>query len=199
MTTVNSDDSDFDWLANIYTLHGAINHPSELHGLLIGHLAGACHLNKSEWLSLVLDHMGADAFDETRQVHVKQDLDEYRDSIDKELESDSSSLILLLPDDDYALSERAEALAIWVRGFLEGIALAAGARLGQVDSELQEIVRDLVNISQMDTRVSEGEVGEREFFEVAEYVKVGVLNLYADFNQPASNDIDGADQAPTLH
>jgi hypothetical protein len=199
MTKISSNDNDFDWLANIYTVHGAINHPSELHGILIGHLAGGCHLNSSEWLSLVLDHMGAESFDDTRQVHVKQDLDEYRDSIDQELESDSSSLVLLLPDDDYALSERAEALAIWVRGFLEGIALTAGTALSKVDKELQEIIRDLVNISQMDTRVSAGEEGERELFEVAEYVKVGVLNLYADFNQPVSHNEKGASQGPTLH
>lgn len=105
----------------------------------------------------------------------------------------------MLPDDDYVLSERAEALAIWVRGFLEGIALAVGTALSKVDKELQEIIRDLVNISQMDTRVSAGEEGERELFEVAEYVKVGVLNLYADFNQPASHSEKGASQGPTLH
>lgn len=196
MTKLLSKDTDFDWLANIYTSHSAINHPSELHGLLLGYLSGGVRFEKQEWLSLVLDHMGAETFDLSKLVHLEDDLKEYYEAVDQEIANDSSSLQLLLPDDDYPLNDRAEALAIWVRGFLEGIAIAANEKLATVDSDLQELLRDLVDISQMDPRIEGSEQGERELFEVSEYVKVAVLNLYAEFNQP---EVKPSSASPTLH
>ena len=184
MTKLHPKDSDFDWLANIYNSHSAINHPSELHGLLLGHLAGGQRFKAGQWIGLVLEHMGAEELDVSRQVHLQEDLEEFCESVDQEVSQDSSSFNLLLPDEDYALSERAEALSIWVRGFLEGIAISASKNLSGLDSDLQELLRDLVSISQMDVRVESSEQGEKELFEVAEYVKIAVLNLYAEFNQP---------------
>ncbi|TNC81624.1 MAG: YecA family protein [Oleiphilus sp.] len=197
MTKLHSKDSEFDWLANIYNSHSAINHPSELHGLLIGHLAGGLRFSPDQWLALVLEHMGAEDFDLSRQVHLKEDLQEFCQSVDQEIAQDSACLELLLPDEDYTLTERAEALAIWVRGFLEGMAIAANNALAKVEEDLQELLRDLVNISQMDARVEAGEQGERELFEVCEYVKIAVLNLYAEFNQPSASVQDS--NPNTLH
>jgi len=197
MTKNYADDSDFDWLANIYNLHGAINHPSELHGLLLGHLSGGQRFKTEEWTRLVLEHMGAEEFDTSKQQHLQEDLAEYCEAIDQEIEQDSSSLRILLPDDDYPLVERAQALTIWVRGFLEGIAISASSKLSQAGEELQELLRDMVAISQMDTRIEASEEAERELFDVSEYVKVGVLNLYAEFNAPADPPESG--DSPTLH
>lgn len=188
MSKTLPEDSDFDWLANIYNAHGAINHPSELHGLLLGALAGGQRFELEQWQAMILEHMGIEVLNLEKQPYLEEDLAEFYQAVDQELERDSSSLKLLLPDDEYALTERLESLAQWVRGFLEGIALAASEGLGKADEELQELVRDLVDISQLDTRVPEDEEGERAFFEVCEYVRVGVLNLYAEFNQPAVPD-----------
>ena len=59
MTDFNDElESEFDWLANFYASQGAINHPCELHGLLIGRLAGGERLGGDEWLKLVVEHMG---------------------------------------------------------------------------------------------------------------------------------------------
>lgn len=188
-------DSEFDWLANVYTTQGAINHPSELHGLLLGHLAAGARLASDEWLGMVVEHMGVEQLDTTRQPALLDDLTSLYEHVDQEIEQDSSTFNLLLPDDDYALTERLEALALWVRGFLEGIALSAQEQLVKVDEDLQEMLRDLVQISQLDDRVSVNEDAEREFFEVCEYVRIGVLNLYAEFNAPPSDE----DTKPTLH
>lgn len=188
-------DSEFDWLANVYTTQGAINHPSELHGLLLGHLAAGARFDNTEWLGMVLEHMGIEQLDMTRQPGLADDLAGLYEHVDQEIEQDSSAFALLLPDDDYALTERLEALALWVRGFLEGIALSAQEQLAKVDDELQEMLRDLVQISQLDERVSTSEDAEREFFEICEYVRIGVLNLYAEFNAPAKTE----DAQPTLH
>jgi yecA family protein len=193
-------DSDFDWLANVYTRHGAINHPSELHGLVMGEITGCLKRTPSDWLALVLEHMGVDALNTELQANVAEDLIAfYHQAIDT-IEQDSSSFNPLLPDDDYVLTERIESLSIWVRGFLEGLSIAASDKLGALDKELQEIIRDLVEICNIDSRVDAGEAGEKEFFEIYEYVRVCVLNLYAEFNTPkVENNTDSAPNSPTLH
>lgn len=191
--------ADFDWLANVYNSHNAINHPSELHGLLFGALSGGVRMSADEWMTLVMDHMGIEELDTSRQTNLNQDLIDFYQKVSESVEKDSSALKLLLPDDDYALSERLESLALWVRGFLEGLAISAQGALSKVDEELQEILRDFVEISQLDARVSDSEEGEREFFEICEYVRIGVLNLYAEFNQLPEVESNNEDDQPTLH
>jgi len=193
-------DSDFDWLANVYTRHGAINHPSELHGLIMGEITGCLKRTPSDWITLVLEHMGVDALNTELQANVAEDLIAfYHQAIDT-IEQDSSSFNLLLPDDDYVLTERVDSLSVWVRGFLEGLSIAASDKLAALDKELQEIIRDLVEICNIDSRVEAGEAGEKEFFEIYEYVRVCVLNLYAEFNTPDINkDGENTESSPTLH
>lgn len=196
-------DSDFDWLANVYTRHGAINHPSELHGLVMGEITGCLKRTPSDWLTLVLEHMGVDDLNTESQANVREDLIAfYHQTIDT-IEQDSSSFNPLLPDDDYVLTERIDSLSIWVRGFLEGLSVAASEKLAGLDKELQEIIRDLVEICNIDSRVEAGEAGEKEFFEIYEYVRVCVLNLYAEFNTPEvdkeAKDAKGVPSSTTLH
>lgn len=191
-------DSQFDWLANIYTSHGAINHPSELHGLMVGEIVGSLRRTASDWLNQVLEHMGVESLDNERHANVTEDLLGFYAHTLEGMDKDSSSFILMLPDDDYDLSERVESLVVWVRGFLEGIAISASDRLKNIDSELQEILKDFVDICQIDTRVEQDESGEKEFFEISEYVRIGVLNLYAELNAPSIGD-EASTDSPTLH
>ncbi|MDX1450914.1 MAG: UPF0149 family protein [Oleiphilaceae bacterium] len=197
MSQVSPRDTEFDWLANVYNSHAAINHPSELHGLLMGQLAGGERLEPEQWLSQVVEHMGVEQLATDKQPGLLDDLVSFYEHVDDEIAQDSTSFTLFLPDDEYALTERLEALALWVRGFLEGIAIAASERLAQIDEDLQEILRDMVDISQLDERVSASEEAEREFFEICEYVRVGVLNLYAEFNEPSVPE--ETPPSPTLH
>jgi len=190
-------DSTFEWLADVYQSHGAINHPSELHGLLMGELAAGSVIEADAWLQMVCDHMGVESLDTQKRGRLEDDLLAFLTEVSEAIDHDSGSFALLLPDDDYALAERVESLAIWVRGFLEGIALGAQDKLVSVDADLQEILRDFVEISQLDARVQGSEEGERELFEVGEYVRVGVLNLYAAFNEPVA--AEAAKDKPTLH
>ena len=64
-------------------------------------------------------------------------------------------------------------------------------------------MKDFVEICQIDSRVEQDESGEKEFFEISEYVRIGVLNLYAELNQPAIEpDTDLGTKEPasrTLH
>jgi len=198
-------DSQFDWLANIYNRHGAINHPSELHGLMMGEIVGNLRRTAADWLQQVYEHMGVEALDEERYASATDDLlSFYQKAIDG-IDKDSSAFHLLLPDDDYDLPERVDSLVLWVRGFLEGLAISASDRLKNLDAELQEILKDFVEICQIDSRVEQDESSEKEFVEITEYVKIGVLNLYAELNEPQivneapEQNVPPASGSPTLH
>lgn len=184
------EDAGFDWLANVYTHHGAITHPSELHGLTIGEFAGGLRRQAQEWPAIVARHMEVESLDTSRQTHLIQDLqDFYQRELDV-VDQATESFSLLLPDDDYSMQDRAEALIAWVSGFLEGLSMAAGSTLVTVDAELQEVLRDFVEITQLDTAIMQNETTEKELFEVCEYVKIGVLSLFGLFNPPK---VEGAE------
>jgi uncharacterized protein YgfB (UPF0149 family) len=192
------EESEFEWLANLYNINGAINHPSELHGIMIGHIVGNTTLQDDEWLGLCLDHMGIEEFNVEKQPHVHADLCRFYQDTLKGIGEDSSAFQICLPDDSYVVAERAEALGAWVGGFLEGVAVTQTQALANLDEDLQEILRDLVEISQLDSRMDSSETSERDFFEVCEYVRIGVLNLYVEFHEPDAGASE--EQAtPTIH
>ncbi len=94
----------------------------------------------------------------------------------RDLTDEQFRFSLLLPDDETALPERAEALANWCQGFLYGFG-AIGSK--SLPKQTLEILRDLTEISQLDLRV-EGEEDERAFAELVEFVRVGVQLVFAD-------------------
>jgi hypothetical protein len=116
--------------------------------------------------------------------------------LEKKLLANDLSFKPLLPDDEFALSERVEALSQWVRGFLEGVALQVGPQLMAHGDEVREILQDLVEVSQLDSNVDDDETAESEFLEVLEHVRMSVLSLFYTFvDSGASADT----QPPTIH
>ncbi|WP_250655276.1 UPF0149 family protein [Alkalimarinus coralli] len=198
MTDFNTEqESDFDWLANFYASQGAINHPCELHGLLIGRLAGGERLSADEWLKLVVEHMGLEHLVQDNQSErALTNLVELYTSNLQQLEEMAMGFSLVLPDDDFILSQRVEGLGMWVRGFLEGLALSAKGQLAAADSDIQELLRDLVAISQIDDQTEESEDAEKEINEIIEYVRVGVVTVFSEFNN--QQDVE-AGESKTLH
>jgi len=118
----------------------------------------------------------------------------YRKTL-SQLQSSDMSFQPLLPDDDYAIEQRLEALVAWVRGFLEGMALAVGASLGQAPEEIRELLEDLVAISQLSEDEDSDEESEQQLLEITEYVRLGALAVFTEFNEPDKP----AGHGPTLH
>ncbi len=175
----------FELLANMYSRYSAINHPSELHGLLAGSLCGGKRPTLEQWKENVVAHMGVELAGNDIDFDSQLLTDILRETL-VQLESSSFEFELMLPDDEYSLGERIEALGVWARGFLEGLALSAGSRLMKLDPELQELMRDLVAITQIEENIDASEEAERECMEVAEFVRVAALTLYAELNSLAS-------------
>ncbi|MGC8121811.1 UPF0149 family protein [Marinobacter sp. VGCF2001] len=187
--------AEFELWANVFTAHKAFSHPSELHGVLCGRLAAGARIQEADWLAMVCEHMGL--ADEAAQESddLATFMNEAYGKALQQLQSTDMSFQPLLPDDEYALEQRLEALVAWVRGFLEGMALAAGASLGQAPDEIRELIEDMVAISQLSEDEEADDESEQQLLEITEYVRLGALSVFTEFNAPAKP----AGDAPTLH
>jgi len=187
--------AEFERWANIFTAHKAFSHPSELHGVLCGRLAAGARMEEQEWLNMVCEYMGI----AEKAMEESDDLAPFMNSAYEQtlaqFQSSDMDFHLLLPDDDYAMEQRLEALVTWVRGFLEGMALAAGESLGQAPDEIRELIEDMVAISQLAEQEEADDESEQQLLEITEYVRLGALTVFTEFNEPEKP----ASKTPTLH
>lgn len=148
---------------------------SDLHGSLTGFLCAGGEATAEGWidaLALDLDMARADeVFPQLFRV-CREQLD------DAELAFEP-----LLPGDEVALGMRAEALVDWCRGFLGGVGLAGGGRLGDgMSKDAREIVQDFSNIAASNLEYTGSEEDEAALAEVLEFVRVGVLLLCSELD-----------------
>ena len=199
MTTFEDQDSaqanellfDFDLWSDLHSRHSAINHPSELHGLLTGELAAGERLSSERWEDLALEHLGCDQILEQMgadQPTPRALLHGFYAATLAALQSDNMDFRMLMPADTSPLGQRLEALGTWVRGFLEGMARAVGDALSRTPDDIKELMQDFVAITQVEVDADDSEDGEREFEEITEYVRIGVLNIFAEFNRPEPDE-----------
>ena len=187
--------AEFERWANVFTAHKAFSHPSELHGVLCGRLAAGSRIEEPEWLNMVCEHMGLpeNAADDSEDL--APFMNKAYDQTLSHLKSTDISFHPLLPDDDYAIEQRLEALVAWVRGFLEGMALSAGEALGQAPDEIRELIEDMVAISQLADDEEASDESEQQLLEITEYIRLGALAVFTEFNEPERP----ASPSPTLH
>ena len=187
--------AEFERWANMFTTHKAFSHPSELHGALCGRLAAGSRIEEYEWLAMVCEHMGLPESASGEADDLSAFMKEAYEQTLEFLKSADMSFHPLLPDDDYALDQRLEALVAWIRGFLEGMALSAGESLGQAPEEIRELIEDMVAISQVSEDQESDQESEQQLVEITEYIRLGALAVFTEFNPPEKP----ASQRPTLH
>jgi uncharacterized protein YgfB (UPF0149 family) len=103
----------------------------------------------------------------------------------------------LLPDDDAALADRAQALSAWCEGFLYGLAGQTRLDLDACSEEVREIVRDLSELTRAGLGDNDDlEVEESAYAELVEYVRVGAQLVYMELRP---RGLGGDEAAPTIH
>ena len=167
---------------------------SDLHGSLTGYLCAGGKTTAETWTSsLELDagHAGElldDAFPALYR-HCREQLDDSDMSFEP-----------LLPTDDVSLTERAEALVEWCRGFLGGVGLASGKQTqGESTEDVREIIQDFSTIATMNFDYDDDEEDEAALNEVIEFVRVGVLLLYSELAPAPSRTDNAATASRRLH
>lgn len=166
---------------------------AECHGILSGLLCACSTLEQQQWLILLYDqeqinNLNADDLDRWHQLYQISS---------QQLSGDTLDFQLLLPDDELSLNLRTDSLADWCRGYIYGIS-AGKLELGSERSDnIKEIIHDLTQISNAsyDENDADDNEGEHAFMELVEYIRAGVMLIYAENQAP--NQSSG--NAQTLH
>ncbi len=185
----------FDDFCNLLIPLGALNSPAELHGWLCGKLSGGARLDEAAWRQGALEFLDIDSLDKDADRAV---VDLYSVSL-QQFEEAAFGLQLLLPDDDSDLETRAQALGQWCHGFLSGFGSAGIAGDRTFSTDASDALRDIAQMVQIGIDEDESdETNESNLFEVIEYVRVAVLNLFEECGVVSSTP-SGDDSAPQLH
>ncbi|POA38194.1 YecA family protein [Pseudomonas sp. GW456-12-1-14-TSB6] len=181
--------SPYQGFATLLNFSGHSVSPAELHGLLLGRSCAGAGFNAEEWL---ID--AAELLESEPQDNVRNALIGLQEMVKSELTGDDVTVVLLLPNDDTPLAERAAALGEWCQGFLTGFGLNCRDS-SMLSTEATEVLQDLAAISQVQDALEESEDGESDYMEVMEYLRVAPLLL---FSETKKADVPPAAK-PSLH
>lgn len=148
-------------------------HASQAQGFMCGVLCG--HVEHNAWMSLVTGDEKP-AKNETLQATY--------DVTAKQLKDFSFELAMILPGENAALPERAEALTLWCQGLLTGLKLAGIPIVDREPSEITEAIDDIIEIAKMDyDEVVPSEEDEEAYTELVEFVRMAVILIYQDAHE----------------
>ncbi|MDD7805816.1 MAG: UPF0149 family protein [Endozoicomonas sp. (ex Botrylloides leachii)] len=168
----------FDQLADQFVEMGCNNHPSEIHGLLCGQLAAGLRLSEDERLQQLAELSACETFSSDCKV-ILNDL--YTTTL-SQLKQQASTFLLLVPDEDEALPQQVEALAIWCTSFLSGF--GEGSLKHKLSKDAEEILKDLSEIAQIQSDIDSTKEAERHFLAISEYVRTTVMVIFLEINRP---------------
>lgn len=152
---------------------GATMTAAEGHGFMCGALCTSSHATFDRWLEEVVPEEARPLANE-----IEEPLRLLAVDTERSLSGDAMEFEPFLPDDDATLARRTVALSEWCQGFLYGFSSGA-VRPAQWPQNVSEILRDITQISRVDTDVGEaGEEDEQSYSDVVEYVRVGVQLIY---------------------
>lgn len=178
----------YDQLESVLARHRAGVDASELHGSVTGYLCGGGQVGAGGLLQVL--ELDVEEGEDRRAVQEQlQDL--YR-ACRAALDDAQLGFEPLLPASERPLSERADALVEWCRGFLGGFGLASAQRTQQLSADGNEILRDLGTIAASELTCGDSEEDERSLMEVGEFVRVGALVLHAEVAGQRAGAVAGA-------
>jgi len=169
---------------------------AEFHGTFCALICTRSPVDNRAWVKEVVVH-GRVADDPDDQLWCEC-LAEIGDIARIAFEEGVCDLEILLPDDEQPLAERSQALVDWCSGFLYGFALQPEAVRETMSPDAREVIDDIVEFTHIDVTsgVDDGQVDERSFVELVEYLRVGVLLIYEEIIRGATLEV--ADSGP-LH
>lgn len=148
--------------------------PAELHGVLVGRTCAGAGFEPESWLAAATELL-----DSAPDERLRQALQGLQGMLRSELESGELSLMLVLPDDETPLRERAHALGLWCQGFLAGFGLTARTNVA-LSAEASEVLRDFATVARIDEAIDDSEDAENDYMEVSEYVRVAPFLLLSE-------------------
>jgi uncharacterized protein YgfB (UPF0149 family) len=193
---------DYSHLATLLNRSGSPLPLAELHGGLCGVICASGRKAAAAWLEELIDDCSAD---NATLAELETELKTLGTETFNALSGWSLEFAPLLPGDDSALAQRAEALALWCHGFLAGLIVGGVDLAGDpsgLSAEINELVRDFAEISRAGAPEEAGGPGETggddsadgSLTELIEFVRVGAQYIFEELVAGTA----GRD-APTIH
>jgi len=158
---------------------------SECHGMLTAQLSITSGKGAAECVRHIFD----DECDPSNVLFTEAlgVLEQLISETHKNLNDPDMGFELLLPEEKVSISDRLSALSEWCQGYLFGLGLAGVSENKDLSTEINEMLQDLVHISHLDIEEeAESEDNEKDYFELVEYVRIGVLYLQEEYSPGAS-------------
>ena len=182
----------FDWYSHctrVLDETGADLGFAEGHGLLCGRICSGEEVDVGSWITEVIGTDPAEDFRRCEQV-----LQAVSEETIAQLASPEFGFQPFLPNDEHPIELRCSELARWSQGFLYGLGASGGLDLRSLGADAREVISDL---SAFTTLGSEGESEnlERDYCEVVEYLRVGVM-LISEELSGRRQEAGGAGKGP---
>lgn len=164
---------------------GVLHSPSELHGVMCGLLSTGHGQKDAEVLAVLAAHVDTGKWQHTAaELWLK-----VRDLAVEAFTGEGLAFYLLLPDDTEELGVRVAALGQWCEGFLVGFGTGtAGTTESQLAPALQEAIRDIAAISQVDLPEDNSAEEEDLFAQVVEHTRMAALMVFTELALAARKD-----------
>jgi yecA family protein len=181
-------------LAELLNRSGSPLPLAELHGGLCGVICASGRDAAQSWLDELIDDCGGDA---DTLAELASRLEALGNDTWQALRGLSMEFTPLLPDDDSAIDQRAEALGLWCHGFLAGLVIGGIDLTGGsavLSQDLSELVHDFAAISQAgpdSQEFDDPELGDNSLTELVEFVRVGAQFVFEELTaeQPEQRTI----------
>ena len=157
---------------------------SESHGFLCGVFCASNNVASAIWQEYLLVGVeNSSDFDESFAL-----LTQLAKHVSDEILSENMTFTPLLPDDKVSIAERSNSISEWCAGFVSGLGIGRGENKLDLDSEGDEFLQDIISISRMGSSDEEGDDSEAAYFEVVEYIRVGVIFIYQQLHEIKKRD-----------
>jgi len=165
----------FDDVARALAAGGSTVHAAEVHGCLCGSLCARRTYSLHEWFDEILPGTEAGLADEAGDGPLAALHEETVGA----LAAPDMEFQPLLPDDEWELPARVEALGAWCQGFLYGFGAAGTVARTPLPEAVAEVLSDLANISHAGAVGSASdEVEEEAYAELVEFLRAGVQLIH---------------------
>lgn len=179
----------FDDFYRLLSQAEVVTSPAEIHGMLCGFVCVGPKLNGGFWIDILLKRL--EVRPRLRLCPQGAVVGLY-DAACRQL-SGLQSFKLLLPDEQYDLEERAEALSLWCEGFLYGLGLGGISFDEETSDTIHEALFCIAEIAKLD--VSQLEVTELDrlaYDEAIEFITQAIPLIYEELMQYSSEEGTGS-------
>jgi uncharacterized protein YgfB (UPF0149 family) len=183
----------FDEVANMFAQVMLNVHPSFAHGCWVGLIAGGRHHSPKLWIDFLLQKKDSWGSLDLSLQHLFLSIAE---ASVEQLGDPHYVLQLLLPDDDEDLEDRVHAVSEWCLGFVRALKESKTEILIYLQTEAQEALADMEDITQVSIDISEDPHGEENFSEVVEYLRIAVSLIHQDI---LAGRTQSGQHSPYLH